>query len=77
MKKGGGNAGLWTRRKTKGRFSSAPTSPWKSPKAGGSHIPTASTTKPDGKVEIQKQDFHFPTGTIAYFKPKERRPGGG
>jgi len=70
MKKGGGNAGLWTRRKTKGRFPSTPTSPWKSPKAGDFHIPTAPTTRPDGKVEIQKQDSHFPIGTISCFQTK-------
>src|SRR5579885_2663656 len=72
MKNGGGNDGLWTRRETKSRFSSAPTSPWKSPKAGDSHIPTATTTRPDGKVEIQEQDSHFPTGPITHFQNKRK-----
>src|SRR6266496_1569337 len=55
-------------------------SPWKSQKARFPH-----SHRPDdearGKVEIQKQDFHFPTGSIPLFqtkdKTKERRPGGG
>jgi len=42
---------------------------------GDFHIPTAPTMRPDGKVEIQKQDFPFPTGSICLFKAKERRPG--
>jgi uncharacterized protein YfaP (DUF2135 family) len=29
-----------------------------------SHIPTASTTRADGKVENQKQVFHFPTASV-------------
>jgi len=35
--------------------------PWKSLR--DSHIPTASATTADGKVEIQNQDSHFPTAT--------------
>jgi hypothetical protein len=49
--------GLWTPRKTKGRFPSAPTAlgnRWRD-----SHISTASATR--GKVENQKQVSHFPT----------------
>jgi hypothetical protein len=29
-----------------------------------SHIPTASTMRADGKVENQKQVFHFPTASV-------------
>ena len=31
---------------------------------GNSHIPTASTMRADGKVENQKQVFHFPTASV-------------
>src|SRR5260370_21781338 len=36
--------------------------PWKSLR--DSHIPTASATTADGKVEIQNQDSHFPTARL-------------
>src|SRR5437868_323150 len=35
------------------------------------HIPTAPTTRPAGKVEIQKQDSHFPTGPNIYIETKK------
>jgi len=46
-------------------------SPWKSQRRDF-HIPTAPTTKPDGKVEIQEQDFHFPTGLFVFSKTKRK-----
>src|SRR5450755_659281 len=55
---GCGNDGLWTPRKTKGRFSSAPTA-LGNRKQRDSHIPTAAARR--GKVENQKQVSHFPT----------------
>lgn len=36
------------------------------------HIPTAPMMKPDGKVEIQKQDSHFPTASIVYLKAQRK-----
>lgn len=52
-------------------------SPWKSQKARFPH-----SHRPDdearGKVEIQKQDFHFPTGSIpSLSKPKTKPKKGG
>jgi len=41
------------------RVSLSSHSPWKSLR--DSHIPTAPAANADGKVEIQKQDSHFPT----------------
>jgi hypothetical protein len=41
-----------------------------------SHIPTAPTTKADGKVENQKQVFHFPTATIPLDETKNTTAGG-
>src|SRR5215469_5154198 len=39
-----------------------------------SHISTAPTTRADGKVENQKQVFHFPTAPTIYLsKPKHAR----
>jgi hypothetical protein len=38
-----------------------------------SHIPTAPTTKADGKVENQKQVFHFPTATIPYSQNRKHK----
>ena len=37
-----------------------------------SHIPTAPAKKADGKVENQKQVFHFPTAS-EYLSPKQAR----
>jgi hypothetical protein len=72
--KGRGNAGLWTPRKTKGGFSTAPTGPWKSLR--DSHIPTAPAGR--GKVENQKQVSHFPTCCLySQNEDSERRPGSG
>ncbi len=48
--------------------------PWKSLR--DSHIPTASVTNADGKVEIQNQDSHFPTARFLSYKTQsERSPG--
>ena len=41
-------------------------SPWKSLR--DSHIPTAPAANADGKVEIQKQDSHFPTARFSLTK---------
>jgi hypothetical protein len=41
-------------------------SPWKS--LCDSHIPTAPAANADGKVEIQKQDSHFPTARFSLTK---------
>jgi hypothetical protein len=38
-----------------------------------SHIPTTPTTKADGKVENQKQVFHFPTAAISFTQKKKTR----
>ncbi len=59
MKAGRGNAGLWTRRKTKNRFPSAPTA-LGNRKRRDSHISTASMTvvpqtqKPKTKTEERR-----------------------
>jgi hypothetical protein len=45
-------------------------SPWKSQKARFPHSHRRDDNA-DGKVEIQKQDSHFPTGSISLFKPKK------
>jgi hypothetical protein len=43
-----------------------------------SHISTAPTAKADGKVENQRQVFHFPTATVSHIseeeKPERGRP---
>lgn len=54
-----GNAGLWKTRKTNHRFSVVSHSPWKSLR--DSHIPAVATATAVEKMEIQRQDFHFPT----------------
>jgi hypothetical protein len=58
--------GLWKAWKAKGRLPPLSTSPLGiSPKAG--EIPTfpqLSTTRADGKVENQRQVFHFPTASV-------------
>ena len=61
-----GNAGPWKTRKTKTRFPFVSHSPWKSLR--DSHIPTAPAANADGKVEIQKQDSHFPTARFSLTK---------
>ena len=42
-----------------------------------SHISTAATTRPDGKVEIQEQDSHFPTGPRIYRELRTKTKKGG
>src|SRR5262249_23931599 len=43
-----------------------------------SHIPTAPATKADGKVENQRQVFHFPTASIPLsLRTKQNRSAGG
>jgi len=42
-----------------------------------SHIPTAPATQADGKVENQKQVFHFPTATISLSQHKPPKPRAG
>ena len=42
-----------------------------------SHIPTAPTTKADGKVENQNQVSHFPTATIPSFPTSKNTCGRG
>jgi hypothetical protein len=37
-----------------------------------SHISTAPTAKADGKVENQKQVYHFPTATVSHISEKEK-----
>ncbi len=65
----------WTARKTNGRFPSLPTA-LGNRKRRDFHIPTAPARR--GKVENQKQVFHFPTCCFSVSKPNpERRPGGG
>ena len=58
--------GVWKTRKTKPRFPFVSHSPWKSLR--DSHIPTAPAANADGKVEIQKQDSHFPTARFSLTK---------
>jgi hypothetical protein len=70
MKEGCGNDGPWKTRKTKSRFSNVSHSPWKSPKARFPHSPNRGDDR-RGKVEIQKQDFHFPTAALTHIKNKE------
>ena len=48
------------------RVSLSSHSPWKS--LCDSHIPTAPAANADGKVEIQKQDSHFPTARFSLTK---------
>src|SRR5436190_20272546 len=77
---GGGNDGLWTRRKTKGRFPSASTA-LGNRKRRDSHIPTAPTTKPVEKWKSKSRISTFPPARFPLSqtndKTKERRPGGG
>src|ERR1022692_2256828 len=42
-----------------------------------SHIPTAPTAKADGKVENQRQVFHFPTATVSLSQEEKHRRAGG
>jgi hypothetical protein len=42
-----------------------------------SHISTAPTMKADGKVENQKQVFHFPTATISLISKQKNQSAGG
>src|SRR5208282_341017 len=62
--------GAWKTRKTKPRFPLVSHSPWKSLR--DSHIPTASARR--GKVENQRQVYHFPTRCSLNQINKERRP---
>jgi hypothetical protein len=50
-------------------------SPWKSQKARFPHSHRRDDNA-DGKVEIQKQDSHFATGSISVLKNQRRRLGG-
>ncbi len=60
-----GNAGLWKEWKAKRRLPTLTTALGNlADSRRDSHIPTASTTKADGKVENQKQVSHFPTAII-------------
>ena len=63
--------GPWEGRKTKSRFPSLSTAPWKSQTARfpHSHHPAAEAR---GKVEIQNRDFHFPTGSNSSLKIKKQ-----
>src|SRR5882672_8188171 len=40
------------------------------------HIPTASATKADGKVENQKQVSHFPTAPVSLSQEQKNHAGG-
>jgi hypothetical protein len=42
-----------------------------------SHIPTAPTTRADGKVENQKQVSHFPTAALTVYPNQKNLPAGG
>jgi len=42
-----------------------------------SHISTAPTAKADGKVENQRQVFHFPTATVSHISEEENQDAGG
>ena len=64
-----GDDGLWKTRKTESRFSIVSHSPWKSLR--DSHIPTVPATT-RGKVEIQKQDSHFPNAAHGPLQNLER-----
>ena len=66
-----GNAGLWTARKTKSRFSIAAHEPLEIA-ARDSHISAAPARERHGKVEIQRQDSHFPTTIYPILKSKNK-----
>jgi hypothetical protein len=74
-------AGLWKAWKTKSRFPTLPTSPLEiSPEAG--EIPTFPQLRrrgAEGKVENQKQVFHFPTAPCLLFlsQKKKKKPNAG
>ena len=65
--------GLWKAWKAKSRLPTLPTSPLEiSPKGRrDSHIPTA-RAKRSGKVENQRQVFHFPTATVSHISEEEK-----
>jgi len=42
-----------------------------------SHISTAPTAKADGKVENQRQVYHFPTATVSHISEEENQNAGG
>lgn len=64
--------GYGKRGKPKARFPSFPTA-LGNRKTRDSHIPAAPTTTAVEKVEIQKQDFHFPTAASLDQRQEERR----
>ena len=67
--------GPWKAWKTKNRFSTLPTAPWKSRQKRASFPHShSSDDEADGKVENQKQVFHFPTAFL--FFQEENRAGG-
>jgi len=69
---GCGNDGLWTPRKTKGRFPTGVHSPWKSQKAA---IPTFPQLRRG--AEKWKTKSRFPTFPLAVFSsPKTNQKGG-
>jgi hypothetical protein len=69
--------GRWKAWKTKSRFSTLPTVPWKSrqKQARFPHF-HSSGDEADGKVENQKQVFHFPTAFFFSLKEEKQEPGG-
>jgi hypothetical protein len=68
--KGCGNAGLWTARKTRNRFSIAAHEPVEI--AGAISTFPQARPLPGGKVEIQRQDSHFPTLCLCLLKSKPK-----
>jgi hypothetical protein len=64
----GGNAGRWKTRKTNHRFSTFPT-------ALGNRCAIPTFPPPQrsrGKVEIQKQDSHFPTALLPSYNSHQK-----
>jgi len=73
---GGGNDGLWTRRKTKIRFPSAPTA-LGNRKKRDFHIPTAPTTKPVEKWKSKSRISTFPPARFpSSLNTKKTKKGG-
>jgi hypothetical protein len=71
--------GLWKEWKAESRLPTLSTSPLGNlaNSRRDSHIPTAPTTKADGKVENQEQVSHFPTATISPISKKKNQSAGG
>jgi hypothetical protein len=70
-KKGCGNDGLRTARKTQNRFSVAAHEPLEIA-VRDFHITAAPARERRGKVEIQKQDSHFPATIYPYSNQKTK-----